>query len=128
MSLIGLSGEALRRHPGVLRTRRCLQDVEQVETDRLLDLHSAALCPVSPDIPHPDIAAVPEIVHVLLLSGEQPREPLTHDPVHCPFRTAGEFYSRSCLRRVVNYVLVEIDRTFRQRFNREGYLTKVLFI
>ena len=82
MPLIRLSGEAFRRHTRVFRTRRGLQDVKQIEADRLLDLHGGALHAVFPDIPDPDIAAAPEIVHVLLLGGEQLLEPLvsSRDP------------------------------------------------
>ena len=70
MPLVGLSGEAFRRHTRVFRARRGLQDVKKVEADRLLDLDSAALDSVFPDILDPDIAPTPEIIHVLLLRGE----------------------------------------------------------
>src|SRR4029078_631562 len=48
--LIRLAGEALRGHPRSFRTRGCLQDVEEVETDRLLDLNRGALCAFWPDL------------------------------------------------------------------------------
>ena len=38
MPFIGLSGEALRRYARVFGARRGLQDVKEIETDRLLDL------------------------------------------------------------------------------------------
>ena len=67
MPFIGLSGEALRRDTGVFRPRRGLQDVKEVEADRLLDFHGAALRAVFPAILYLDVAALPEISHVLLL-------------------------------------------------------------
>src|SRR3974390_424062 len=76
--LIGLSGEAFRRHACVLRARRGLQDVKEVEADRLLNLDRAALYPVLPDVLDTDIAPTPEIVHVVLLSGEQRFESISH--------------------------------------------------
>ena len=75
MSLIGLSGETLRGHACMFRSRGHLQDVKKVEADRLLDLHGGALDAIFPDVPHPDIAAPPEIVHVLLLGDEQRLNP-----------------------------------------------------
>src|SRR5262245_17793858 len=50
MPLIRLSGEAFRRHTRVFRARRGLQDVKEIEANRLLDLHGAALCAIFPDI------------------------------------------------------------------------------
>src|SRR5262245_52197575 len=70
MSLIGLSREAFRWDAGVFRARRGLQDVKQVEADRLLDFYGGALEPVFTDITDADIAPAPEILNVLLLSGE----------------------------------------------------------
>ena len=111
MPFIGLSGEAFRRHAGVFRPRRGLQDVKEVEADRLLDLHGGALGAVFPDIPDLDIAAAPEIVHVLLLGGEQLLEPLVHHAIHGPLSTAAELFRRSRLRRVIDHVFGEVDRT-----------------
>jgi len=71
--------------------------MKKVEADRLLDLHGCALSAVFPDIPDPNIAAAPEIVHVLLLGGEQLREALAHYAIHCPLSTAAEFFRRSRL-------------------------------
>jgi hypothetical protein len=67
--------------------------VKEIEANRLLDLHRRALCAVFPDIPDPDIAATPEIVHVLLLGVEQLREPLGRDAIHGPLGAATEFFS-----------------------------------
>src|SRR5262245_15535505 len=69
MPLIRLSGEAFRRHTRVFRARGGLQDVKEIEANRLLDLHGAALCAIFPDIPDVDIAAAPDIVPVLALGG-----------------------------------------------------------
>src|SRR5262249_11817703 len=60
MPLIRLSGEAFRRHTRVFRARGGLQDVKEIEANRLLDLDGAALCAIFPDIPDLDIAAAPE--------------------------------------------------------------------
>ena len=95
--LIRSSGEALRRHARVFRARRGLQDVKEVEADRLLDLYGAALRAFFSDIPDPDVAAAPEIVHVLLLGGEQLMEPLVHHAIHSPFGTAAKFFCGSRL-------------------------------
>ena len=126
MPLIRLSGEAFRRHAGVFRARRGLQDVKEVEADRLLDLHGAALRAVFPDIPDPDIAAAPEIVHVLLLGGEQLLEPLVHYAIHGPLGTAAKFFGRSRLRRVIDHVFGEMDRTAGPGLDCEGDLAEVL--
>ena len=109
--LIGLSGEAFRRHARVFRARRGLEDVKKVEADRLLDLDGAALGPVFPDILDPDIAPTPKIVHVLLLRGEQPLESLGHYAIQCPFSTAAELFGGSRLRGVINHVFGELDGT-----------------
>lgn len=50
--------------------------MKKIEADRLLDLRRRALGAVFPDVPDPDIVAAPEIIHVLLLGGEQLLEPL----------------------------------------------------
>src|SRR5271165_4491167 len=68
--------------------------MKKVEADRLLDLHSAAICAFFSDIPDPDIAAPPEIVHVLLLGCEQPLEPMGRNAVHSPLGAAAEFFGR----------------------------------
>src|SRR6516165_12317735 len=111
MSLIRLSGEAFCRHARVFRTRRGLQDVKEVEADRLLDLDRTAFCSVFPDVLDPDIAPAPEIFHVLLLRGEQLRETLAHYAIHCPFSTAAELLSGSRLRGVIDHIFGEMDRT-----------------
>ena len=71
MPLICLTGEALRGHPRSFRTRGCLQDVEEVETDRLLDLNRGALCAFWPDLLDADIAAPPKVVQILLLGRDK---------------------------------------------------------
>src|ERR1700746_1274674 len=95
MTLIRLPGETLGRHTGVFRARRGLQDVEQVEADRLLDLQGAALRAFFSNIPDADIATAPIILHVLLLGKEQLLEPLGCRAVHSPFRAAAELFSGS---------------------------------
>jgi hypothetical protein len=67
--------------------------VEKIEADRLLDLQGRVLCAVFPDILDLDIAAAPEIVHVLLLGGKQLREPLGRYAIHGPLSAAAEFFS-----------------------------------
>ena len=110
MPLIGLAGETFRRHAGVFGTRRSLQDVKKVEADRLLDLYGAALRAAFSDIPDPDIAAPPEILHVLLLRGEQLLEPLGHYAIHGPLGTTAEFFSPSRRRSVIDHKFAEVDR------------------
>src|SRR3974390_2207236 len=111
MSLIRFSGQAFRRHACVFRTRRGLQHVKKVETDRLLDLHSSAVRTVFPSIAEPYIAAVPELVHVLLLSGEQLLESLSRCAIHGPLGKAAQFLSRSRLGGVIDHVFGELDGT-----------------
>jgi hypothetical protein len=72
----------------------------RVETDRLLEFDSAALCAFFPDILGPDIAAASEIVHVLLLRGEELPEPLGHHAIHRPLGTTAEFLCESSRRCV----------------------------
>ena len=67
--------------------------MKKVEADRLLDLHGGALHTIFPYVLDPDIAATPEIVHVLLLGVEQLREPLGRDAIHGPLGAATEFFS-----------------------------------
>ena len=100
--------------------------MKEVEADRLLDLDGAALRAFFSDIPDPDIAAAPEIVHVLLLRGEQLLEPLGHHAIHGPLGTAAKFFSRSRLRRVIDHVFGEVDRTVGPSFDCEGDLAEIL--
>ena len=67
--------------------------MKEIEANRLLDLHRRALCAVFPDIPDPDIAATPEIAHVLLLGSEQFLESLARYAIHGPLGAATEFFS-----------------------------------
>src|SRR6516164_10734790 len=115
MPLIGLSGEALGRHARVLRSRGRLQDVKQVEADRLLDLHGRPLGALCANIPDPEITTSPEIVHVLLLGSEQLLESLARYAIHGPLGAAAEFFRRSRPRGVINNVLSELDRRARPR-------------
>jgi len=126
MPLIRLPGETLGRHAGFFSTRRGLQDVKEVEADRLLDLERAALRAFLSNTADPDVAAAPEIVHVLLLSSEQLLETLAHHPIHGPLGTTTQFFRGSGRRRVIDHALGEIDRTVGQRFNRENDLAEVL--
>src|SRR5207244_1616970 len=126
MSLIGLSREAFCRYASVFRARRGLQDVKQVEADRLLDFYGGALEPVFADSTDADIAPVPEILHVLLLGGEQRLEPLLHHAVHGPLRTAADLFGGSRVRRVIDHVFGEVDRTAGLCLDREGDLAEVL--
>src|SRR5207302_10465375 len=116
--LIGLASEAFCRYARAFRARRGLQDVKQVEANRLLDFDGAALDPVFPDSTDADIAAVPEILHVLRLSGEPRLEPLLHHAVHLPLRTAADLCGGSRVRRVIHHVDGEVDRTAGLRLNR----------
>ena len=100
--------------------------MKEVEADRLLDLHGAALCAFFSDIPDPDIAAAPEIVHVLLLGRKQLLKPLGRHAIHRPLGTAAKFLGRSRPRRVIDHVLGEVDRTVGQGVDCEGDLAGVL--
>src|SRR5499427_9348157 len=128
MPLIRLSSEAFRRHARIFRTRRGLHDVKQVEADRLLDFHGGALHTVFPDIPDPDIAAAPEIVHVLLLGGEQLLEPLGHYAIQRPLSAAAEFLSRSRFGGMIDYIFGELDRMARQGLDCEDDLAEVVSV
>src|SRR5215471_10752667 len=126
MALIGLSREAFRWYASVFHARRGLQDVKQVEADRLLDFDGAAPDPVFPDITEADIAPVPEILHVLLLGGEQRLESLLHHAIHRPLRTAADLCGGSRVRCVIDHVFGEVDRTSGLGIDREGNLAEVL--
>ena len=102
--------------------------MKKVEADRLLDLHGAALRAVLSDIFDPDIAAAPEIVHILLLRPEQLLEPLGHYTVHGPLGTAAQFFSRSRLRCVIDHEFGEMDRTVGPGVDCEGDLAGVLSV
>ena len=126
MPFIGLSSEALRRHSGVLGARCGLQDVKEVETDRLLDLNGRSLGALLADILDPDIAASSKVVHVLLLGGEQFLESLECYPIHCPLGTTAELFGRSRLRGVIDDVFSELDRHARPSLYGEGNLAEIL--
>jgi hypothetical protein len=100
--------------------------MKKVEANRLLDLHGTALRALFSDIPDPHITAAPEIVHVLLLRREQLLEPLAHHAIRRPLGPAAKFFRRRRLRRVINHVFGEIDRTPGPGVDCEGDLAKVL--
>ena len=100
--------------------------MKKVEADRLLDLHGTAVRTVFPDIPDPYIAAAPEIVHVLLLSGQQLLESLSRYAIQSPLSTAAELRSRSRLGGMIDHVFGELDRTARPGLDCEGNLAEVL--
>ena len=126
--------------------------MKKVEADRLLNLHGTALRAFFSDITHPDIAAPPEIVQVLLLGCEQLLEPTGRNPVpqvnivirpsglpnwmpssreasnssHSPLGAAAEVFGRRRLRRVINHVFGEIDRTAGPGVDCEGDLAEIL--
>src|SRR5262244_3304295 len=125
MPLIRLSGEAFGRHTSVFRARGGLQDVKQIEANRLLDLHGTPLCAIFPDIFDMDIAAAPEIVQVLLLGGEQLLEPLVHYAIQRPLSAAADFFSRGRVGGMVDHVFGELDWTAGPGLDREGNLAKV---
>src|SRR5262249_39126923 len=126
MSFIRFPGKTFCRHASVLRTCRRLQHVEKVEADRLLNLYGATLGAVFADVLDSNIAAAPEIVHVLLLSSEQLLESLRRYPVHCPLSAAAEFLSRSGARGVIDHVFGEYDRTVRPGLDDEGDLAEII--
>src|SRR5262245_66207854 len=126
MSLVRLSGEAFRRQARIFRTRRGLQDVKEVEADRLLDFHGGAVCTVLSDIPDSYIAAVPKIVHVLLLRGAQLLESPTFYPIHSPLSTAANFLRRSGLRGVIADIVGALHRTVGHGLDCSGELADVI--
>ena len=78
------------------------------------------------DMPDPDIAAAPEVVHVLLLRGEQLLEPLVFHAIQGPLGAAAEFFGRSRWRRMVDHVFGKVDRAAWLGLDREGDLAGVL--
>src|SRR5262249_14771884 len=99
--------------------------VKEIEANRLLDLHGAALCAIFPDIPDLNIAAAPEIVQVLLLRGEQLLEPLVLYAIQRPLGAAAEFFSRGRVGGMIDHVFGELDWTTGPRLDCEGNLAKV---
>src|SRR5207245_4758931 len=87
-----------------------------------------ALEPVCADSTDADIAPVPEILHVLLLGGEQRLEPLLHHAVHRPLRTAADLFGGGRVRRVIDHVFGEMDRTSGLCLDREGDLAELLVV
>ena len=100
--------------------------MKKIEADGLLNLYSAALQAVFPDVPDLDIAAEPEIVHVLLLTGEQLLESLLRDAIHRPLGSAAEFFSRSRPGGMIDHVFRELNWRPTLRRDREGDLPEVL--
>src|SRR5208337_395443 len=93
--------------------------------DRLLNLDRAALCAVFADIPDPDIATAPEILHVLLLRREQFLKSLSGNAIHGPLSAAAKLFSRSPVRRVIDHVFREVDRTIRPSLDCKSNLAKI---
>src|SRR5262249_47634399 len=81
---------------------------------------------VLPDILDADIAPAPEIVHILLLRGQQWLETLRRYAIQSPLGTAADLLDRSRLGRMVDHVFAELDRTVRQGFDGEGNLAEVV--
>ena len=102
--------------------------MKQVEADRLLHLHRIALRAVFPDIPDPDIAAAPEIVHILLLGCEQLLEPLGHHTIHRPIGAAAEFFGRSRRGGVIDHVFRELNWAVGLSLDRKGDLAEILAV
>ena len=128
MPLVGLPCETLCGHSRALCSRGGLQDVKEVEPNRLLDLESGALRSVFSDILHPDIASAPKIGHILHLRSEQLLEPLGRYAIQTPLSATAEFLGRGRLRRMVNHVLGKLDRTIWPSFNCKGDLAEVLAV
>src|SRR5262249_9878546 len=101
---------------------------KEVEADCLLDFHGRAVCTVLSDIPDSYIAAVPKIVHVLLLRGEQLLESPTFYPIHSPLSTAAKFLGRSGLRGVIDHIFGELDRPVGLGLACEGTLAEVVVV
>ena len=126
MPLVSLSGKAFGWYTCIFRPRRGLQDLEEIKANRLLDLDRGPFRAFRPDIPHTDIAAAPEIVHILLLCGKQILESPRRHPIHCSFSAAAEFPRRRDLRGMIDHVFCQLYRTASAGLDREGDLTKVV--
>src|SRR5271157_4143571 len=102
--------------------------MKEVEMDRLLNLDRAALCAVFADVPDPDIATAPEILHVLLLRREQFLKSLGRDAIQAPLGASAKLFSRSHAGRVIDHVFREVDRTIGPGLDLESNLAGVLRI
>src|ERR1700746_827491 len=100
--------------------------MKEIEADCLLRLHSRALYAVFSDIADTNIAAAPEIVQVVPLGGKQLLESFVDYTIPGALSTAAEFLGRSRLRRMINHVFGQADRTTRVCFDRESDSPKVL--
>src|SRR5215471_9462215 len=126
VSLVSLTGEALRRHTRVLRACRSLQDVKKIEADRLLDLNGGAFRALFPNIPYTDVAASPEVLHVLRLRLEQLLESPGSYPIQRPLSATTQLFGRRSLRAVIDHVLDELERTAAPCLDAEGNLAEIL--
>src|ERR1700722_4591915 len=126
MPLIRLSGEALGRYTRVFRTPRGLQNLEKVKANRLLDFDSGPFGAFNPDVPHTDITAAPEIVHILLLGIKQILEPPGRHPIHCPLSAAAEIPLRHGLGGMIDHIFGEAYWRTRPGFDGEGDLTEIV--
>src|SRR5262249_27850891 len=72
--------------------------------------------------------STPEIIHVLLLRCEEFLRTLLLYSIQCPLGTPTEFLSRGSLRRMINHVFREMDRTTGLSLDRKNDLTGVLTV
>ena len=100
--------------------------MKQVESDCLLHFHRVAPRAMLPDILDPDIAAAPEVVHILLLGREKLRKPVSNDAIQGPLRAAAEFFGRSCPGRMIDYIFGELDGAVWLSLNFKGDLPEVI--
>src|ERR1700755_1029880 len=108
MSLVALSSQSFGGYACAFRPRRSLEDVEEIEAGGLLDFDGRASGELWSDITHTNVAAMPEVVQILLLRGEQRGKPLAHDTIHRPLSTAAEFLNRRGMGCMINHVFAEV--------------------
>ena len=102
--------------------------MKQVKTDRLLHFHRVALRSGFPDIFNPDVAAAPEIVHILLLGCKEFWKPFGHHAIQGPLSPAAEFFGRSRWRRMIDHVFGELDGAVWLSFDCESDLAEILVL
>jgi hypothetical protein len=105
-----------------------LQDLEQVEANCLLNLDGRTLGTLFPDVPHMDVAAMPEIRHILLLLTKQVSEALRRDTIHRPLGATTKLIGRGRMRGVVDHKLCEVDRLAGPCVDPESHLTEVIAV
>jgi hypothetical protein len=110
----------------VLRACGCLQDLEKVEADSLLDLHSGTLYAVFPDIPDTHVASAPEVIQILLLVKEKVLETLAHHAIQGPLGASAEFEIRRRGGGVINHPLGKLDHAPGTGGDHERHLPKVV--